>query len=221
MKRLNTNKLFYGKYSYKLIWVSPIANWFRGADLPYIRETLDSLQRQYNQEKQTLLKIHLWAKTINISLKDLHYAQIMYSALCRNKNYRVRVEGKTMIIYAEQVDWLLELIEKLGNTVEELWEPNTLIQPNTVIMTPKMTGWEYRLTFKGKIPDEFKRWALKNSDKIRIGPTLRNIIETETYSYAHGLYFYVKNEKTISLVSLMLGNSISRIDKIIVEEQNE
>lgn len=165
------------------------------------------------------LNIGLWNKSVVVNSKDLYYAQIVYSTLCQNNNYRLRIEGSSVVIYADTLDWLETLSKKLDDTVEEFWRPETILQPNTVIMSSKMQGWGYRLTFNGSVPIDFKKWAVKNLDKIRVGPILKEMLYTNR-GYAHGLYFYVKNEKTVSLVSLMLGDSISRIDKILVEDKN-
>lgn len=218
MKRFDTYKLFYGRYPYKLVWNSPISHWYRGADLPYIRDTLDELQHQYNQNNKLILRF--WNREVSVSTLDLYYAQKVYSSLCQNPNHRLRVEGTTVAIYSEEKDWLEALKYNVGPTVEEWWEPATLLQPNTIIMSEAMKGWEYRITFKDKLPEEFKKWALNNLDKIKIGPILRETLEESRHSYVQGLYFYVKSEKMLSMVSLILGGSISRIDKIVIEDEN-
>lgn len=217
MRRCETTKLFYGKYSYKIVLTSPIANWFRGGDLPSIRDTLDTL----NQAKiaNSPLKIKMWTREVVITTQDLHYAQKIYSALCKDVEYKIRVEGHDISIYSDDINWLESIKVDALPVITELWSPNRQLQPNTLIMSPAMTGWEYRITLGSSVPKTFSQWVNVNQDKIKIGATLKEDLSKEQ-TFLQGFYFYVKNEKMLNLVTLVLGSGISRIDKIIIEDKN-
>lgn len=217
MKRYNTPKLFYGKYCYKLIVRSPIANWFRSGDLSVIRETIDGLQQQYKEKKR--IHIQTWLRTIDVSLQDLHDAQKIYTAISKQDDFRIRIEGFTIGLFSNDRDWLENLSKSISRSVEEWWEPSIVLQPNTLVMSPTMKDWGYKITLGSDVPAGFFKWFELNQDKIKAGNTLRSNIN-HGQTYLSGYYFYVKNEKVLNLVTLVLGPSIQRIDKIVVDNKN-
>lgn len=217
MRLYESQKLFYNRFPYKLVWKSPISNWFRGGDLKSIRRTLDHLQRQYKERKR--IHLLLWSREVDVKIQELHEAQRVFNALSQQSDYRIRVEGTDVGIYSAHRDWLWELSEQVRSHAVEWWEPKSLLQPNTLLAGPGLKGWEYKITLGAKVPREFNTWARNNLDKLRMGPTLKKTI-TEDKRYLLGYYFYVKNEKMLNLAALVLGAGISRIDKIIVEDNN-
>lgn len=218
MKQLESTKLFYGRYPYKLVWNTPISGWFRGSDLKSIRNALDHLQRQYNERKK--MHISLWSRSVVVLISELHDAQKVYTYLNKETGYRIRVEGTEVSIYSECRDWLWSLCQSIPNSVTEWWEPTNPLQPNTVILSERLKGWEYRITLGANVPKEFINWAQKNLDKLRMGSVVKFQIKNHKSPYLSGYYFYVRNDKMLSLVSLILGSSIARIDKIIIEDKN-
>ena len=52
-----------------------------------------------------------------------------------------------------------------------------------------------------------------NQNKVKIGQVC--LEEIKNNGYVRGFYFYVRDEKVLRLVTLMIGNSITRIDKIV------
>ena len=217
MREYETTKLYYKKYPYKLVLYTPLSHWYRGGDLPYIRDTLDELHHQYDNSSPLVLKF--WNREVRIKLADLHYGQKIYSALCKDVDYRLRVEGRDLSIYSVDKEWLLELADQVNGCALEWWEPKTLLQPNTIVMTSALKDWGYRITLGDNVPKSFYQWIKNNLDKVRIGPAFKESIDAE-YSYMRGYYFYVKNDKALSLVTLVLGSSISKIDKIVIEDKN-
>ena len=85
-----------------------------------------------------------------------------------------------------------------------------------------MIGWEYKVTFNSKnVPEAFKDWALSNKRHLKIGPVfLEELTQSNRYLNLSGLYFYVKSEKILTLVQLLVGSCISRVDKITIENKN-
>ena len=214
MRKFNSTRLFYRKYPYKLHWYSPLAHFFRGGDLETIRDTLDRLHFQYGNEKRILLKT--WNRDILVSTQELHEAQKVFNAISKNSS-KVRVEGRGLQIYSEHRDWLYNLAVQIN--ANEWWEPENILQPNTIVMGPSMRGWGYRITLGTHVSDEFSKWALNNLDKLKLGSVFKkNILNSGKSPYLYGMYFYVKNEKMLNLATLVLGRGISRIDKIIIED---
>jgi hypothetical protein len=210
-----TTKLFYGVYPYKLVWYTPLAHYFRGGDLTTIRDMLDSLHHQY-AETGSMQLMH-WGGIINVKPHELHQAQKVFTAISKNPN-KIRVEGRYLQLYSEHKDWLEKLARQID--IYEWWEPEGLLQPNTVIMGESMKGWEYRVRLGRNIPKNFCTWALNNLDKIKIGNVFKEALDKGQPWNLTNLYFYVRNEKMLNLVTLVLGPSIIQIDKIIIEDKN-
>jgi hypothetical protein len=201
-------------YPYKLVWYTPLAHYFRGADLTYIREMLDSLHHQYAENNK--MQLVTWGRVINVSPKELHEAQKVFTAISKNSN-KLRVEGRYLQVYAEHKEWLANLASSIDS--HEWWEPKSLLQPNTVIMGESMQSWEYRIRLGNNVPESFCAWALANLDKIKIGHVFKEAIEKRQTWALTNLYFYVRNEKMLNLVTLVLGPSINQIDKIIIADK--
>lgn len=158
-----------------------------------------------------------WGGPLYVTVNDLHDAQKMFRAMAKNP-HKIRVEGRFVQLYAEHKDW----IERLSHQIKayEWWEPEGLLQPNTVVMGETMAGWEYRITIGRNIPNSFGNWALKNIDKIKCGTKFKEALDNNALHWLTGLYFYVRSDKMLNLVSLILGPSIAQIDKIIIEDKN-
>ena len=216
MKKCNTHKLFYQKYPYKILWYSELAHYFRSNDLTLAREALDRCQQLL--EENGVITLPRWRSYSLVTREDLFNSQRVYTALVNTDvDYQLRIERGTFILYATDREWLHNL-GKMVNAIE-WWEPQCELVPNTIVMGKKMKGWEYKITLGSNVPSDFYKWIEKNLDKIKIGKTLLTSISKE-YRYLDGYYFYVKNEKMLSLVTLVLGKGIRRIDKIIVEDKN-
>lgn len=216
MKKFSTPKLFYQKYPYKILWKSPLATYFRGSDLTYAREMLDHCQQQLEENGRII--INGWRNNFIVSREDLFGAHRVYSALSTtDAEYQLRIEGSSFVIYSSDREWLYNLGNYIG--ASEWWEPTCTLEPNTIIMGPLMQGWGYKITLGGKIPKDFYTWVTNNTHKLKIGNTLLKCI-SKNYTYLDGYYFYVKDEKMLNLVSLVLGSGVRRVDKILVEDEN-
>lgn len=218
MQTHESNRLYYRKYPFKLVCLNSLANLFRGADLTYIRKKLDEYQ---TEAKQTAGIVTIYGRKRMIPRSDFYNAQLIYKYLSANSNYRVRVEGAHLSIYSEDKSW----IKKLGRDLKapvEFWEPNSSIEANTIIMSPKMEGWLYRVTFGSRpVSNDVKKWLLANKSQLRMGPRVLEEIERPdtNYCYLYNYAFYVKSERMLMLANIAFGDYISRIDKIIVEDK--
>ena len=215
MKKYNTPKLFYKLYPYKIQWYSHFASYFRGDDLAYCREVLDQHHRQLKNNK--VITIVKWRETVKIPITEFYKAQKVYQTLCRQSNYKIRVEHPMLTIYSTDRRWLYNLAKDID--ADEWWEPSVDLQPDVLIMGPKMAGWEFKITLGGNVPAGCYDWAEANLDKLKIGNKLRRFINNRQ-RYLSGYYFYVRSEKMLSLATIVLGGGIQRIDKIVIEDTN-
>jgi hypothetical protein len=215
LKKLQTPKLFYKQYPYKLVFYTKFANSFRGNDLAYIREMLD---QYYNSIKQGHTKLYLrrWKDSVPVTTEDLAEVHAIYSALSIHTDYKIRVENNYITIYSVDKHWLYKLATNLE--AQEWWEPLEYLEPGILIMGPKMKGWGYKITLGPRVPKSFYDWAINNTDKLKIGNKLQQYLKTR--GFVDGYYFYVRNEKMLNLVSLVAGQGIQRVDKIVIDDQN-
>lgn len=161
--------------------------------------------------------VQRWREQVRVSPIQVAEAQRIYTALSKNKDYKLRVENNYITIYSKDRDWLYDLGEVLD--ASEWWEPDIELEPGIVIMGPKMEGWGYKITLGLNVPDTFNKWAIANSNKIKIGNKLLSLLKSNQ-RHLSGYYFYVQNEKMLNLVSLVLASGIQRIDKIVVDDRS-
>ena len=188
---------------------------FKQGDLVAIRKLLDRLQTQLEEDGK-LTHNRCWTGPTKLSPHELFNAQKVFSALSKNSKFKVRVEGRDLAIYSTERDWLHSLAETVNAT--EWWEPTVTLEPNMLIMGSAMSDWGYKITVGSNVPEEFRKWAIQNKDKIKIGNTFMKSLLNGS-KYMSGYYFYVKNERMLTLASLVLGQGIQRVDKIVVEGQ--
>jgi hypothetical protein len=219
LKKYETTKLFYGKYLYKLCIFNSVGYIFRGKNLSYPREILDTLQQKY--ENGEPLEFTSYLRTIKVSEESFLDARKLYKFISRTKNYTLRIEGSTLCVYANDREWLHSLKSTINkNNLREIWEPNPALakhlEPNTIIVD-KDNGYEYKVTLGPGLSDTFgfANWAKVNTKQVKVGPTLLENLEKNYY--VSDMYFYARDEKTLHLCNLMLSN-IRRIDKLVVKQ---
>ena len=64
-----------------------------------------------------------------------------------------------------------------------------------------------------RINKDFANWIRANSDKCKIGKIALEGLEN--YGYLNGLYIYLRDEKILNLVTLLAGNSIRNVEKLV------
>jgi len=217
LKTHSTTKLFFNQYPYKLVCRLDLAIEFRGNRMAYVRKTLDNLQRQYdNNEELTITNFSIRRVSVQ-SFKD---GQLIYNTLYNQSNYRLRVQFKELTIYSLEKNWLDKLSREVS-TPMEWWEPNgdlPKIEPGTVYLKND-NGHNLRVTVKGSISEDAANWLLNNLDKVKIGPSFLYDLENG-YRYMDNMYFYIKNERCLSLLQLVMSSNIRRVDKVVAMNKN-
>ena len=59
----------------------------------------------------------------------------------------------------------------------------------------------------------FYKWLSNNDDKVKIGDTCLESIKNG--NYVRGFYFYIRDDKVLSLIHLMISGGIARIDNLV------
>jgi hypothetical protein len=223
LKLLESKKLHYKKYLYKLKVSNPIANIFRtdrqrGGNLEFARSELDKYYNLYNEGSP--LVCYRFRTSTPVDFKFVEEANEIYNILLSASGYLMRCEHKTMIIYSNDKKLLVSISKKIHSGEVEFWEPDKAVvkfltsNANTIIVD-KPTDFPYKITL-GREPGspQLANWIVNNTDKVKIGPVLLDNLH-KTVKWIQGQYFYVRDEHVIFLLQIMISTNISRIDKLV------
>ena len=221
LKRHNTKKLFFAEYLYKLTFRNDLSNIFatRQPDnkaLGYARGELDRLSEDYRNGNPLYRSV--WRSTHRVSISDYQDAMKVYTTLKYSSNHRLRIDYSTMNIFSNDKDMLLGLAAKLATDSCEFWEPDAssidfLLNTDNVIIVDEPPKFNFKVTFNYRsIDSTFADWLENNQDKSSVGSrALYNIRQ----GYPNCVYIYVRDERVLTIVQLLVGSNIQRIDKLV------
>jgi len=214
-----TEKLFYNRYAYKILCRNDLANEFRNNRLHHVGKLLDSLQLSYESGKSLQL---LRYRPMEISQDSFEDAKILYNELKNHSDYRLRIQYKEMTIYSNTRDWLYHTGTKLRQCLE-WWEPQeelTPVKPGFAYLK-RPIPYEYRIYLKGRINDDARKWLLDNNhDKVKIGRVLKEYLEGPMQPRLNDFYLYVKSDRVLTVLKLLMGNNIQSINKVVCLNKN-
>lgn len=218
-----TTKLHYGKYLYKMQLHNRLAHIFRtelqrNGKLSYAASNLVDYKEQ---SKSGYIYKSRWGFDEVIPVEDLKDAEVVYRLLKAADNYMVRVELNSLIVYSNDIDLLENINSKL--TVDtKIWKPREdtkdfLLNNKNVILVNTPPEFPYKISF-GRLPakKELANWIIKNKNKVVCGPRLLSNLKNEN-KWIQGQYIFAKDEKVILLLQMLIGDNISRIDKLVYD----
>lgn len=216
LKRYNTEKLFYNTFYYKLTLSTPLAYLFREKKFHFARESLANMQEFYDNKQP--IKMHRGRLFKTISDTEFLEAKQILKELELGVDFRIRIDLNRMHLYSNDLSWL-ETLSNFVSGKKYLFELNkdysNLIGKN-VIVKNKPWDYKYKLYLKDTVDPSLARWLENNKDKSKVGTILLQRIKLK--QYVKNMYFYVRDDRILQLVTLMVGNSIQRIDKIVSME---
>jgi len=210
-----TKKLFYNKYLYKLVIHNQLAVIFRDKNLNYARKELDLLQ-QVVDEKNQIVKTWGFNRETYIDRRHFEDAKILLNIFSHldHDEYKLRIERNDMCLYTNSTSVVNNVCSKI--TIDELWQPNlkhlNLLEKN-VLLVDGPFDYEYKVYFNARTIDEnFYNWITRNSDKVKIG---KIALEEVKKGFAPNLYMYVRDEKVLQLISLLVGHNFQSVQRVI------
>lgn len=222
MKQFETTKLFYNKYAYKVVIQSDLTSIFasyQGKD--HARKIIEKLEADRKAGKD--LYIQKWRGENRVSIYTLEQARNIYNSLQMYTDHRIRAEYSYSLTVYTNIEELVNRLEKtVKYSVKEIWRPRkgmveflTSNIETAVIKTPM--PYEFRVYFKGGTVDSsFALWLEKNTDKSRVGSsTLATIARG---GYVSGNYFYIKNEKVLTMIRMLVGHNIRKVERLVYIE---
>ena len=223
LKQYESSKLFYSEYLYKLVFRNELNAIFRSdlqkkEKLSYTRQQLDRLAEDY-RNNIPLRKI-AWRTEIVVDTTDYLDAMILYTVLKNSNEYKLRIDpGSTITLFSNNKDFLINLSNSLSTQTVKFWEPNPnhieILKSKTKIqIVDKPLELPIKVWFNStRINQDFGNWIRANKDKCKIGTIALDSLEN--YGYMNGLYIYIRDEKVLSLVTLLAGSSIRSVEKLV------
>lgn len=222
-KLFETKKLHYGAYLYKIVFYNELSTIFRTelqkrGTLSYAKERLEDYKSSY-ASGEPLYKYKFRSKIL-LSNKDFLEACDLYDLLITMNDYKVRVDPwGSIMIYSNNLDDLNKICDKIP--AKELWKPSNksaklLKEMQNIIITDDPVSFAYKITLNrskiGHTP-QLAKWLVNNKDKSKVGSRALDMFAQDLY--VDGLYFFVRDEKVLMLIEMMIGNKIRRVDKLI------
>jgi hypothetical protein len=224
IQKLKSSKLFYNKWPYK------IACSIQGANrLTYLG--VESV-REYCSGKRTDAMPY-WMRNSKSSKEDkaqlLLFTNNVEPFLIIKDQVQIRAEGRHFNIFCKDP----VLLETIHTAVEPwvigVYGPTTKEELDFMLdnghkkilrdVLPK-DGFRYKVYFKYLWNEdarrEFSIWADKFPDKISISDGSRKWIRGDSWTYYP--FMYVKDDKTLSMVGLMISGHVKKVEEFILRE---
>lgn len=214
-KLTETTKLFYDHYLYKVVIVNGLSSIFRDKNFSFAKKMLDDLQLCYENHEPLVMKYYARQQLIKES--DFLVAKYLLNLFEKSDGYTFRIEHPRLTVYSNDKHWLESNLLNHEIDIIEYSQPDNryidqLKVKNTILFNNPF-DYEYKVTLDSKVDSSVYNWLMGNQNKVKIGQVC--LEEIKNNGYVRGFYFYVRDEKVLRLVTLMIGNSITRIDKIV------
>lgn len=205
-KKLPTKRLFYGRWPYK-VETNVIGAY-------YLR----------NFPNLPVEKIQILCKDRSFSADNLSKLKLLLDHVAITDNIQARVEGNHANFFTNSLEEVEKICNLLKSTVRRVYMPTsddelTLLNSSKRILIVDHYPYKkytHKIYLKGNTPHEARQrignWvATFTTDEVK----LSNQHWFNTYGWRVA-YVYFKNEKTASMLSLMAGNYISKVEKYVL-----
>lgn len=203
-----TTGLFAGKYNFKIVLICSVAFWFRNKNYDHTLAKLNEVEPEHFEDKWSRVK----------SPEELKYCYKLLNALkgLNEDLYQLRIENPRLSVYTNEPHYIEKLAALGSEHVKFVCMPSTNLQqlePGKIVVKRLDFGYKVHLaTIKKRNHSNFIEWAEQNK-KVRLTKRCKKDL-TQDNSWG-GSYFYVKDEKTMTMVKMFLGADISRIEQVI------
>lgn len=196
-----TTRLFYNAYKYKVVLISPAAGWFRNKDFENVAWRLANPKDNYHGPR---------------THEEKEYVKSLLAILPTLDDYNLRVESPLLSFYTNNEKDALKIAKIEPKYTKYISSPSKdsehLLEYNTVIL--KRIDYGYRVTM-GSCPNtiiNFVQWC-ENNPKVQL--TSRAKKELSQPRSWGGSHFYVKDDKSLTMVKMFLGSYISKIERVV------
>lgn len=199
-KVVHADRLFQGKYKYKIVISSGLSAWFRGGDL--------------NRVDKLLVTGDFYSRNAN------NFEKIYAKKLCENlkkiDNWHIRIETPHISLYLDSVSNLESLVKLSSQRIKyiSIPDPNTESKLVNKAVIVKKLDFDYKVTLGSTRQNyiSFVNWC-KDNAKVRLPKRASNDL-CKDWSPGGG-FFYVKDEKSLTMVKMFLGRTITRVENVV------
>lgn len=224
IRQLETKKLFYGKFLYKLVVENTLASIFRSSyannrDLGYAKQVIDNLSELEAQGKP--LTKQTYRSTSFVSSEEFDDVKTIYRILKSSSGYRIRCEVNTLAIFSNDKSLLLKISDNLNIRAIEFWEPaagsvKLLTHGKNIKVVNKKSNYKYQIFLHyRKVDPNVVDWFTANEDKVKVGGTTLRYFSK---GYTGSSYIYVRDDRVLSLVQMLIGHAICKIDELVYKD---
>jgi hypothetical protein len=196
-----SSKLFRGKYKYKVVFTSGVAGWFRDGNADSI------IDHHINND-------YYYAR--KASPNDKSHAKKLAEILKKVSNWAVRVETPFVSVYLDLEDDLEKIVSNCKNRVKYIEIPDpksqTLLAEGTVLVKKLDFKFKVSLGVSNQNHSNFVQWC-ENNPKIRMPKRAKRDLSKDVNS--GGGFFYVKDEKVLTMVKMFLGRTITKVESVV------
>ncbi len=199
----HTTKLFNNKYKFKIVLKTKAAGWFRGGNLENVKEKLISPDKS------------VWAP--KITKEDRDYVSSLITAMGQLVDYDLRVESPLISFYTNTEKNIEKLAKVNPSLVKYVSFPRarseSLLDEHKIIS--KTINYDYRVTM-GRTRQNysnFLNWCTGKELKIKLPKRAKTHLAKE-HSWG-GYYFYVSDEKTLTMVKIFVGSAIHSVETVV------
>jgi hypothetical protein len=188
------------------VLVSKAASWFRGADLDNVKKQLSNIKSE---------GIHpAWVKNLHNS--DIDEVLKIVTTIKSMNDYVIRVESPYINFYTNVESDIEKLAKIVPNSVKYVSYPAVGSEANLddkkIIV--KNLDFDYRVTI-GKTRQNysnFVQWC-EDKDKVKLTNRAREHLAKDR-SWG-GYYFYVKDDKMLTMVKMFVGGVIQTVERCV------
>lgn len=202
----HTTRLFNGKHKYKIVLVSKAASWFRGADL-------DNVKKQLGNVKTDIIQ-PIWVKSLNDD--DIDKVLKIVTAIRPMDDYIIRVESPYINFYTNTVADVEKLAKLVTDSVKYVSfpEPGSEADLDDKKIIVKNLDFDYRVTI-GKTKQNYSNFVQWCEDKDKVKLTNRAREQLAKDKSWGGYYFYVKDDKMLTMVKMFVGGAIQTVERCV------
>lgn len=225
IQKLNSSKLFYNKWPYK------IECYISGASR--LKWLGVETTKNFCLNKPTP-SLWSWQNNDKLSLKDkaalLEFTTGIEPFITLKDQLQIRVEGRRYNIFCKDRVLLENIYNAVFPWVQRVSGPTTEEELNYMLdngyrkilrdVLPKYI-YQYRVYFKESWKTEdrnrFLAWAMKNSNIVDVSKGTKKWLEGEQ-RWVYNPFIYVKDAPTLTMVGLHSSGNVKRVEEFILRE---
>jgi hypothetical protein len=205
-----TKKLFDNTYKYKASIICIFASYFRGNNIKFAQQKLKDVKKTGDYP--------IWAR--KATLQDVEYSLELCKSLLKMQDYSVRIESPIISFYTNNDNDLKTITDIDPDKVKYVSVPDIqqAMEKDTVYLKKLDYGFKVTMGRTTQSLTNFIQWTEANPTKIRMPKRCLDDLSSD-HSWGGG-HFYVKDDKTLTMVKMFLGTSIARVDRVVKLPEN-